>query len=120
MRREHGQFYSGTRYNSPDSVCLSRASFNMAAVPGDARASFLVPGCVIRVSSGRDHSDPGEKAGKGMEVVRIFCYRVLVSIHHPPEFLSPPSSCWVNPLYPPQKKDNGNAHIYIILISFLI
>lgn len=40
MRREHGQLYSGTRYNSPDSVCLSRASFNMAAVPGDARARF--------------------------------------------------------------------------------
>lgn len=102
MRREHGQFYCGARYYCPASFCLSRTGFNMAAVPGDARASLLVPSCVIRVSSGWDHSDPGEKAGKGMEVVRIFCYRVLdwsASFIHPNFSLHP--QVWSSPSTPP-------------------
>lgn len=118
MRREHGQFYCGARYYCPASFCLSRTGFNMAAVPGDARASLLVPSCVIRVSSGWDHSDPGEKAGKGMEVVRIFCYRVLdwsASFIHPNFSLHP--QVWSSPSTPPPFSIKGTENAIYFLWS---
>lgn len=122
MRREHGQFYCGARYYCPASFCLSRTGFNMAAVPGDARASLLVPSCVIRVSSGWDHSDPGEKAGKGMEVVRIFCYRVLdwsASFIHPNFSLHP--QVWSPPLPPPPPLfDKRYWKRYLLLMEFKV